>query len=120
MTPEYVLSKTDFLNKLGNGELDAAFVIDGFEHYLTNGFQKIGERIKCAESGITHAVARKDNDVTDWFSETLRKMKTNGKYYGLCNKAKRDHGSKGPINCVVEGEQVDEFAKIKCGEGCWV
>ncbi|XP_002732455.1 putative histidine-binding protein [Saccoglossus kowalevskii] len=121
MTQEYIIQMKDLFNKLRNGELDAAFVLDGFaKNYLKNGFQKIGKGIKCAEPGITHAIARKDNDVTDWFSETLREMKTNGKYYGLCNKAKRDHGSKGPINCVVEGEEVIEFPKIKCGEGCWV
>ncbi|XP_077863413.1 arginine-binding extracellular protein ArtP-like [Saccoglossus kowalevskii] len=121
MTHEYVIQMKDLFNKLGKGELDAVFVLDGFaKYYLKNGFQKIGEGIKCAEPGIFHAVARKDNDVTDWFSETLREMKTNGKYYALCNKAKQDHGSKGPINCVVEGEEVNEFAKIKCGDGCWV
>ncbi|XP_002740350.1 uncharacterized protein LOC100376898 [Saccoglossus kowalevskii] len=121
MTPVYLVDRRQLFNTLGEGELDAVFIMDGYaKYYLENGYQKISEGIKCAEASFNHAIARKDNDVTEWFSETLKEMKANGKYYALCHKAKQDHGSKGPINCMVEGEEVNAFAKIKCGEGCWV
>nr|XP_002735049.1 PREDICTED: uncharacterized protein LOC100367119 [Saccoglossus kowalevskii] len=100
MTYDYAENLDALIDNLENDKVDAIFVQNEYSNpAIEKGYERIGESIECAESGISHGVTRKDNPLP-WFSETLKEMKENGKYYGVCAKAKQDHGHKGDINCV--------------------
>ncbi|XP_077870126.1 uncharacterized protein LOC144363058 [Saccoglossus kowalevskii] len=85
-----------------NGEqLDAVFIFDNFAGNPQElGFEKIGEAKNCGVTGETSLVTRKDNDLIEWWDETLTQMFENGRYYALCNKAILKHGHRGEMSCI--------------------
>ncbi|XP_070569187.1 uncharacterized protein [Ptychodera flava] len=86
---------------LKNGQIDAVFMLSiSFSHLpFSREFDQLEKPFKCTKGGELHGISRKDNPVP-WFNDALRKMKEDGRYYGLCRDAEIKHGHKGSIDCV--------------------
>ncbi|XP_070569193.1 uncharacterized protein [Ptychodera flava] len=84
-----------------NGQLDAAFVlpVSFGDVVFSHEFDRLGKSFKCSKGGELHGITRKDN-LVPWFNDALRKMKEDGRYYGLCRDAEKKHGHKGSIECM--------------------
>ncbi|XP_002736433.1 uncharacterized protein LOC100372126 [Saccoglossus kowalevskii] len=96
----YAQNLIALLDNLKNDEDDAIFLQQAYSQpALDKGYIRIGDVIECSDSEVVHGVYRKDNPLT-WFSDTLRAMKEDGTYYGVCAKAANDHAEKGGVSCV--------------------
>ncbi|XP_070532907.1 uncharacterized protein [Ptychodera flava] len=104
-----ILRRRDVPYFLEKNEVDAVFALEfpvqddkGGHLEIVGGtpagFVPVGDTMYCTPDGAGLA-ARKDNDVTKWFNETLRRMKRNGKFAALCKESEMRHGKMGPIGC---------------------
>ncbi|XP_070543896.1 uncharacterized protein [Ptychodera flava] len=78
-----------------NGDYRKAGILGG----TPTGLEPIGEVINCSEG--LHLGTHKGSRVMEWFNAALRKLKKSGKYAKVCEKAKRDHGAWGTVDCLL-------------------
>ncbi|XP_070569184.1 uncharacterized protein [Ptychodera flava] len=98
---EHYVVEDEIYTLLRNDQIDAAFVlrVSFSDVPFSHEFDQLGKPLKCSKGSELHGITRKDN-LVPWFNDALRKMKEDGRYYGLCRDAEKKHGHKGSIDCV--------------------